>query len=194
MFNNQELEAMAKMAKNKLVEQGEPEKDLYADFRGEEEDQKAPEETDERPRIKRTPDTYMEDRPQINNIPSDEDLEDEEREEIDKIDGPIFPGGPRLSDVQVWKKEYSDYGIYVIQIIDDFFVFRTINRYEYKQIISLDLDQLQREEMICEACVLYPSKYTWREMFSQKAGTPSTLATIIMEKSGFTKEYAIQVL
>lgn len=191
MFDNRELEAMAREAKNKLMGQ-KKEEDLYSDFR-EEESQEQIEE--ERPRIKREMTAHEEkERSTIFKDPSEDVMEEEEREEVDSIDGPIFPNGPRPSDIQVWKKEYPDYKIYVTQIEDDFFVFRTLNRYEYKQIIAIDLDQLQREEMICETCVLYPEKYTWREMYLQKAGVPSTLATIIMEKSGFTKEYAIQVL
>lgn len=191
MFDNRELEAMAREAKNKLMGQ-KKEEDLYSDFR-EEESQEQIEE--ERPRIKREMTAHEEkERSAIFKDPSEDVMEEEEREEVDSIDGPIFPNGPRPSDIQVWKKEYPDYKIYVTQIEDDFFVFRTLNRYEYKQIIAIDLDQLQREEMICETCVLYPEKYTWREMYLQKAGVPSTLATIIMEKSGFTKEYAIQVL
>lgn len=191
MFDNRELEAMAREAKNKLMGQ-KKEEDLYSDFR-EEESQEQIEE--DRPRIKREMTAHEEkERLTIFKDPSEDIMEEEEREEVDSIDGPIFPNGPRPSDIQVWKKEYPDYKIYVTQIEDDFFVFRTLNRYEYKQIIAIDLDQLQREEMICETCVLYPEKYTWREMYLQKAGVPSTLATIIMEKSGFTKEYAIQVL
>lgn len=193
MFDNKELEAMAKQAKSKLLEQKTSD-DLYAEFR---EEGAVEEEIQERPSIKRAPKNYDEVErtdAEISHTPSEEDWDDEEREETDLVNGPIFPGGPRPSDLQVWKKEYSDYGIYVVQITDDFFIFRTINRYEYKQIISLDLDQLQREEMICETCILFPTKYTWKEMYIQKAGVPSTLASIIMEKSGFTKEYAIQVL
>ena len=195
MFDNRELEAMAKEAKNKLMGQKKETEDMYAEFRDEQAEEETAEE--ERPQIRRTPENFEEeDRSEvtISSSPSEEDWDDEEREEVDPIDGPIFPNGPRPSDIQVWKKEYPDYMIYVTQIIEDFFVFRTINRYEYKQIIALDLDQLQREEMICETCILFPHKYTWKEMYLQKAGVPSTLATIIMEKSGFTKEYAIQVL
>lgn len=191
MFDNRELEAMAKEAKSKLMGQ-KKEEDIYADFRDEEVAEEAQE---ERPKIRRSMSAEEEsEREKILMEPSEEDWISEEREEVDSIDGPIFPGGPRPSDIQVWKKEYPDYKIYVTQIEDEFFVFRTLNRYEYKQIIAIDLDQLQREEMICETCILFPQKYTWKEMYLQKAGIPSTLATIIMEKSGFTKEYAIQVL
>lgn len=196
MFNQEELKAMAEKAKSRLVQDAGPSEaeDIYAEFRGEAE---APVTQEERRKVARRPSTAEIEQHEpvtIEETPTEEEWEMEDREEVDVIDGPVFPGGPRGSQIQAWKKEYSEYTIYATQIIEDYFIFRTINRYEYKQIISMDMDQLQREEVICETCVLFPTKYTWKEMFSQKAGVPSTLASIIMEKSGFTKEYAIQVL
>ena len=76
-----------------------------------------------------------------------------------------------------------------------YFVARNINRYEYKQLVALEnVDALQREEIICETAILFPYNVAWNTIATDKAGLPSTLSEIIMTKSGFTKEYMIQVI
>lgn len=107
----------------------------------------------------------------------------------------IFPGGPNKAMLDSWKKQWEGYGMFITEIADIKFVFRTLNRVEYKQIVALqNIDALQREEIICETVTLWPLQFTWDEMATGKAGIPSTYAEIIMSKSGFTKEYSIQVL
>ena len=51
-----------------------------------------------------------------------------------------------------------------------------------------------REEIICSTCVLHPRNYDFKSMAANEAGYPSTLSKIIMENSGFTAEYGIEVL
>lgn len=114
---------------------------------------------------------------------------------IDPNDTPLFEGGPGISQVDVWKKQYTKEKIFHTQILDKHFVFRTLNRYEYKQIVAIEnIDALYREEIICRTCVLWPFNYDFKKMAAEDSGYPSTLAQIIMENSGFTKEYGIEVL
>ena len=114
---------------------------------------------------------------------------------IDPNDTPIFEGGPGVSQVEVWKKQFSKEKIFHTQILEKHFVFRTLNRFEYKQIVAIDnIDALYREEIICKTCVLWPYNYDFKKMAGEDSGYPSTLAQIIMENSGFTKEYGIEVL
>ena len=121
--------------------------------------------------------------------------EDNELPQLSAYDEPLFPGGPGKSQIQTWKKEWAGYDLYVTEVLNDKFVFRTLNRFEYKQLISLDkVDALQREEIICQTVTLWPENYNWESMSTTKAGIPSTYSSIIMEKSGFTKDYAIQVI
>ena len=54
------------------------------------------------------------------------------------------------------------------------------------------VNALQREESICETVTLWPKNYDYSTMAVSKAGIPSTYSEIIMEKSGFTKDIAIQ--
>ena len=114
---------------------------------------------------------------------------------IDPNDTPIFEDGPGISQVEIWKKQFSKEKIFHTQILEKHFVFRTLNRYEYKQIVAIEnIDALYREEIICKTCVLWPYNYDFKKMAGEDSGYPSTLAQIIMENSGFTKEYGIEVL
>ena len=114
---------------------------------------------------------------------------------IDPNDTPIFEDGPGISQVEIWKKQFSKEKIFHTQILEKHFVFRTLNRYEYKQIVAIEnIDALYCEEIICKTCVLWPYNYDFKKMAGEDSGYPSTLAQIIMENSGFTKEYGIEVL
>lgn len=113
---------------------------------------------------------------------------------LDPYDEELFPGGPTKSQISTWRKEWDGYDIYIVEILGKYtFVFRTLSRFEYKQLVSfIDINALQREETICNTAILWPLNYDCSTMAAQKAGIPSTLSSIIMEKSGFTKEYVIQ--
>lgn len=108
---------------------------------------------------------------------------------------PIFEDGPSIAQVNLWKKQFSHEKVFHTKILDRDFVFRTLNRFEYKQIVAIEnIDALYREELICQTCVLWPIAYNFQKMAEEDSGYPSTLAQIIMENSGFTKEYGIEVL
>lgn len=114
--------------------------------------------------------------------------EDGERPSIDNNDERLWTGGPLKSEVESWKKQYTD--IYLADDIDPnvIFVYRPINRYEYKAIVAaLNTDPLMREEMICEQCVLFPYEYGYGMMSGGNAGNVSTLSEQILMVSGFTK-------
>lgn len=127
---------------------------------------------------------------------SNEDFDEYDEEfYIDPNDTPIFEDGPGVSQIELWKKQYSREKIFHTQILDKHFVFRSLNRFEYKQIVAIEnIDALHREEVICTTCVLWPYNYNFKTMAAEDSGYPSTLAQIIMENSGFTKEYGIEVL
>ena len=121
--------------------------------------------------------------------------EAEEDYYIDPDDTPLFEGGPGISQLDIWKKQFKKEKIFHTQILEKHFVFRTLNRFEYKQIVAIEnIDALYREEIICSTCVLWPFNYDFKAMAADDSGYPSTLAQIIMENSGFTKEYGIEVL
>ena len=107
-------------------------------------------------------------------------------------DEEILPGLYQ-SDIDSWKKQYGD--IWVAEVAGQHFVYRALERYEYKEIVAVpNTDPFMREEMICEYCVLYPQGYNFAMMANQKAGIPSILAEMIMEHSGFTRKVDVRKL
>jgi hypothetical protein len=204
MFDSKEqLDAIAKQARQNLAmqkqeEEGTPntgDQNYYQDMIDEQAgEQPGPQQNygQNDYDIKNTPDTYQ-NNPAIKNQPTEDEYQP--YPEINEFDKPVFPGGPLQSEINSWKKQFVGYDIYVTEVSDMYFVFRTLNRFEYKQIVSLqNTDPLQREDIICETCTLWPSDYKWDKMATGKAGVPSTYSQIIMEKSGFTKDFAIQIL
>lgn len=162
--------------------------DIYASMRAEMNEPDIGDEAD--PEIKQYAD-YGDADYNIQHAPEPEDYEIP----IDPEDSPIFEGGPGVSQVEVWKKQFDKEKVFHTLILDRHFVFRTLNRFEYKQIVAIDnIDALHREEIICKTCVLWPYHYNFKQMAVEDSGYPSTLAQIIMENSGFTKEYGIEVL
>lgn len=119
-----------------------------------------------------------------------EEVEEEQEQSLDELlydeDGNelLFPGGPTLAKVEEWKSLYGD--IYLTEFDEEVFVWRTLKRKEYKEIMKIQgADQFYREERICEKVVLYPEHYNFMEMGRGKAGIPTLLSELIMEKSGF---------
>lgn len=106
---------------------------------------------------------------------------------IEHEDEYLFEDGPLASEVESWKKQFD--GVYLVDdISDDVYIYRTLNRYEYKSIMATqNTDPLMREEMICETCVLFPYNYSYEQMSTDNAGIVSTLAEHIMAASGFSK-------
>lgn len=99
--------------------------------------------------------------------------------------------GLYASDMDSWKKQFGE--VWIADIKGDIFVYRSIQRYEYKEIVALpNTDALMREEVICEYCVLYPDSYSFSVMAGQKAGVPSLLSQAILENSAFTREMTTQ--
>lgn len=192
MFDVNNIDAIAKQAQNKLKKQKEEREapvDLYADLRDDySEDVKSDIKINRTIEEEGVPSS-------IQRVPSESDLADLEGLALDPFDAPIFENGPTRSHVELWKKEYAGHNVFALNILDEFFVVRTLNRFEYKQLVALEsVNALQREEVICNTCVLFPQKYDFKAMAIAKGGIPSTLAQIIMESSGFTKDYQIQIL
>jgi hypothetical protein len=122
---------------------------------------------------------------------------EEKESEIENLDGElieeendlIFEGGPSKKEINDWKEKYKH--IYFTPFDDEVFVWKVLERREYRGIIAnKDLSPLDREEVFVQQCVLYPRNYTKEKMTEGKAGIPSLLAEMIMEKSGFIAQSA----
>lgn len=102
----------------------------------------------------------------------------------------LFEGGPTRTELMSWKKQFEIEGhtINLSPVGDDIFIWRTLSRVEYREIMAIpNTDPLQREEIICEVCMLFPYDYNFKAMADQKAGLPAILAEQIMKESGFSK-------
>lgn len=180
--NINDLMNAAKLKLDAQQKQNSSQEDIYAEMKNEMEN-----ETDI-PTIQRS---YHE---QIDYTVEHEPVPEEDYY-IDPDDTPLFEDGPGISQIDLWKKQFTKEKIFHTQILEKHFIFRTLNRYEYKQIVAIEnIDALYREEIICHTCVLWPLNYNFKRMAGEDSGYPSTLAQIIMENSGFTKEYGIEVL
>ena len=181
--NITDLVNAAKLKLEAQQKNSEPQEDIYASMRDEiDEEQQYPEIS-----------YNQSNSSQEYDIQYNPEAEDEYY--IDPNDTPLFEGGPGISQIDIWKKQYKKEKIFHTQILNKHFVFRTLNRFEYKQIVAIEnIDALYREEIICSTCVLWPFNYDFKTMAAEDSGYPSTLAQIIMENSGFTKEYGIEVL
>ncbi|PFV35843.1 hypothetical protein [Bacillus thuringiensis] len=102
---------------------------------------------------------------------------------------PVVKNGPTRMEVEEWKERYG--GIYFTPFEGEPFVWRTLSRPEYREIIrDQTLTALDREEMFTEKCVLFPRNFTIEKMLKSRAGIPSLLSEMIMDKSGFVAQSA----
>lgn len=134
-------------------------------------------------------------------IPEPETLEEVENlhddiEEEAEMDGnqEIFPFGPTYDQVQDWKSRY-DGEIFMSDFNDKMFIWRPIRRKEYRDIQTLEgsPDEYYIEETICRKCILWPEDYAMQKMTFGKAGIPTTLSQLIMERSGFLRPSTIKL-
>jgi hypothetical protein len=119
-----------------------------------------------------------------------EAVEEQPTELPEELIGPdgeelLFPNGPSVAQVEEWKSRFGD-EIYLTEFEEEVFLWRPITRKEYKGVMKVpNADSFYKEERICEAVILYPQNYNFMAMTSGKAGIPTLLAELVMEKSGF---------
>ncbi len=93
---------------------------------------------------------------------------------------------PEEQLVNSWKEQFGD--VYVTEVGDETFYWRTLSRPEYKEIVNTDeMTVFEREETICTKCVLFPEQYDFKNCH---AGVPTLLAEQIMDFSGFALKQA----
>lgn len=103
---------------------------------------------------------------------------------------PISEGGPTRQEVEEWKSKYKR--IYFLPFEEGIYIFRTLKRPEYKEIIrNAELSAMDREELFAERCVLFPRDFTIAKANDTDAGIVSVLSDAIMEKSGFMAQTGI---
>lgn len=106
---------------------------------------------------------------------------------IQAFDG--IENAPKDYELEEWKEMYGNYYISSINEDDDLYIWRTLKRIEYKQLVKSGMakNQLAYEEAVISRCCLWP-KMSIDSMSKQNAGTIETLAKQILFKSGFVPD------
>ncbi|WDI05123.1 hypothetical protein PUW25_25280 (plasmid) [Paenibacillus urinalis] len=130
-------------------------------------------------------------------LPVDEETGAAAKEEVKKVQEeyteeelniPVFEGGPTRRIVEEWKKEHKR--IYFTPFSDGVYIWRTLTRPEYRNIIeNKDLNTMDREDHMTSTCLLHP-RMTLEEVRSDSAGRPSVLSEMIMSQSAFVAQSA----
>lgn len=108
------------------------------------------------------------------------------QDDVSKAEEEVFPGGPTYNKLEEWKTQYNE-EVYLTEFDEDnIFVWRPIMRKEYKDIAKVqNADNFYKEERICDKVILFPERYSSMDMSLGKAGIPTLLSELILEKSGF---------
>lgn len=113
-------------------------------------------------------------------IPTESD-----EEEVDE--DLLFPAGPTIEDVEEWKSRYNG-EVFLTDFEDgEIYLWRPINRKEYKSIMAIEGSTgMYREEAICQTVILWPKGNISTKLRTfGKAGVPTLLSELILEKSGY---------
>jgi hypothetical protein len=104
---------------------------------------------------------------------------------------PVFEGGPTRQEIEEWKKKYM--AVYFTPFENEKFIWRPLKRPEYRQLIEQkEMGIMDREEAIMQAVILFPRDFDIKEYIAKggRAGVPSLIADMVMDKSGFTAQSA----
>lgn len=126
-----------------------------------------------------------------------EEVEENEtiEEEMDHLGtDEIFPFGPTYDQLEDWKARF-DNDLYMSDFNNEVFIWRPIRRKEYRDIQRVEgvKDEYYMEEAICRTCVLFPEDYAMHKITFGKAGLPTTLSQLIMERSGFLRPATVKL-
>lgn len=123
------------------------------------------------------------------------DAYESEEEEMDhQGTDEIFPFGPTYDQLEDWKSRF-DGEIYMSDFNNQIFLWRPIRRKEYRDLQRVDgaKDEYYMEEAMCRTCVLWPEDYALHKITFGKAGVPTTLSQLIMERSGFLRPATVKL-
>ena len=93
--------------------------------------------------------------------------------------------------IESLKKEYRN--IYLYQFGDEVFIYHSVGRRQYKELLQNDKFNAQdREEQLCKLCVVYPENYDYENC--ENAGLLTRLAEEIINNSYLTLEQRDSVM
>ena len=93
--------------------------------------------------------------------------------------------------LEKFKEKYKN--IYLFQFEDQVFIYHSIGRKEYTDLImNQGISDPEKEEIICKMCTLYPKDFDFENC--EEAGLPTNLAKEIIDNSYLSKENRKKVL
>lgn len=87
-------------------------------------------------------------------------------------------------DLLVFKENNPGHKVMYINICNKEFVFRTLGKTEYKNILNVCSNEYDLEDMICQVSVLFPNEFDFKDC--PIGGLTKTISPLITELSGFT--------
>lgn len=84
--------------------------------------------------------------------------------------------------IEKFQEEFEE--VYWNTIENITFIYRPLGRLEYKQIISSDIEDIEKEDVVCKACLLYPKDFDFDNC---AAGIPTYLFNKILRNSFLDK-------
>ena len=103
------------------------------------------------------------------------------------------PKEPSIDVKELYLQYCDEYSSVFIEDFgeDGVFIYHSLGRADYRHLVEDDNTSLaDKEEIICESCVLYPQNFNFENCDS--AGLPSKLAKSILEKSLLTDPGSLQ--
>ncbi len=100
-----------------------------------------------------------------------------------------YEDSPDEAILEAWKSTYGKFFVSSVLGDSDIFIWRTLNRTEYKQLANTGVmkNQSSYEEAIVRKCLLWP-KVAQEDIAASDAGIIPTLAKQILFKSGFVSD------
>lgn len=83
-----------------------------------------------------------------------------------------------MNMINDFQEKYED--IYWNTIEDQVFVYRALGRLEYRQVLDADISDVEKEDVVCKACLLYPENFDFDNCV---AGVPTQLFKQILKNS-----------
>ncbi len=95
----------------------------------------------------------------------------------------------RNEEILKLKVQYGD--LFRTEICERIYIWRKLTKAEYQMIDETDTSDEEKEDMVCQVCLLYPKYIDYNK---GPGGIPTALTSEILIYSGFNDEHATNIL
>ena len=93
-------------------------------------------------------------------------------------------------DLLILKEDHPGHRVLYVNILGREFVFRSLGKKEYQNILRVIGDEHDLEDMVCQVALIYPDDFDFKDC--PLGGLAKTIAPIITELSGYTNLEVLQ--